>query len=317
MNAVPGSAAVAEAPPCIAFISASFDMRDLAERLRSLRPEWRIRVWPEPGFEDAQVAVCWDAPSGVYARMPKLALIHGIAAGVDNIVDGQDLRGIPVCRVVDAEQVQGLVEYVLWGVLHFHRAFDQVLAQQAARTWRKPALRKASECRVGIMGLGEMGAAVARDLLARGYDVRGFNRSPKAIDGLAGFWGGAEVLPAFLCELDILVCLLPLTPETRGLLDGRLFECLPRGAALVHAGRGAQLVPEAMCTALRSGHLRGAIVDVFPVEPLPGNDPLWCAPGLLVTPHMATMAKPGNVVRQVAMNIERLREGSPVRHRTH
>lgn len=315
MNALHVSAGAPATPPCIAFVSASFDMRDLAERLRSMRPEWCVRVWPEPGFEDAQVAVCWDAPSGVYAQMPKLALIHGIAAGVDNIVDGHDLRGVPVCRIVDAEQVQGMVEYVLWGVLHFHRAFDQVLAQQRARVWKKPALRSASACRIGVMGLGEMGVAVVRDLIARGYDVRGFNRSAKPMDGLSGFWGGTEVLPTFLLGLDILVCLLPLTPQTRGLLDRKLFGGLPRGAALVHAGRGAQLVREDLRRALRSGHLRGAIVDVFPAEPLAEEDSLWEAPGLVVTPHMATAVKPESVLTQIVTNIERQREDVAFLHR--
>lgn len=301
-----GGAAV----PRVGFASARFDMRPLAELLRTARPDWQVRVWPEPGWEAADVAVCWDTPAGLYAQMPRLRLVHGIAAGVDNIVR-EDMRGVPVCRVVDAQQVQGMVEYVLWSVLYFHRAFDQVLRQQRQGQWLRPVLRPAAALCVGVAGLGAMGLAVARALVAQGYRVRGFSRTPRTLEGVDCFAGDAQ-WPAFLGALDLLVCALPLTACTRGILARPVFEALPRGAALVHVGRGEQLHTGDLREALASGQLRGAVVDVFPQEPLAADDALWATPGLVATPHMATMASPQAIVQQIAANVERLLCGAPL-----
>lgn len=315
MSGAGGSAAAGGGAPSIACISASFDMGPMAARLAALRPAWQVRVWPEPGSEDAQVAVCWDVPPGLFARMPRLALVHGIAAGTDNIVHGQELRGLPVCRVIDAEQVRGMVEYALWSVLYFHRGFDRALAQQARGEWRRPPLRAAAEHPVGVLGLGTIGSAVAEALHAHGYRVSAFNRSPRAIEGVHVEAGGPDRLPRFLAGLDTLVCLLPLTPATRGILNRDTFAQLPRGAALVHLGRGGHLVTQDLRDALRQGQLRGAVVDVFPSEPLAPGDPLWSEPGLVVTPHMGTMASPERVAAQIVGNVERLCAGMPLLNR--
>jgi len=298
----------------VTLVSPSFDMRPLGQQLAERRPDWRLRIWPEPGWEQAELLVGWNCPPGVYEAMRSLRLVHGIASGADNLIAGQDLRGLPVCRVVDETQARGMVEYVLWGVLHFHRGFDQVLRQQPQRRWSRPAFRPAASCRVGVMGLGELGGRVALALAAQGYAVSGWSRSQRAFPGITGFAGEAQ-REAFLAGLDVLVCLLPLTPQTRGILGAQTFAALPRGAALVHCGRGEHLEPAALAQALASGQLRGAIVDVFPQEPLPPEDPLWAAPGLWVTPHMATMATPGAIVEQILDNARRLEAGQPLLRR--
>jgi len=300
--------------PRVAFISASFDMGPLAARLRAMRPQWRILVWPESGWEEAEVAVGWDVPRGIYAQMPRLALVHGIAAGVDNLIGGHDLRHLAVCRVIDAAQTRGMVDYVLWGVLYFQRFFGEVLAQQRRGEWRRPPLRDASGCRVGIMGMGAMGANVALALAARGYRVSGFSRTLRPVEGVETFAGEAQ-WHAFLAPLDILVCTLPLTPATRNILSRETFDRLPHGAALIHAGRGEQLVAEDLREALKSGRLRGAVVDVFAREPLPPDDPSWRTPGLVVTPHMATLASPETILSQIADNVGRLMRGEVLNHR--
>lgn len=283
-------------------------LRPLLERAD---PSLDIAVWPDARCLQAEVAACWDPPRGIYRDMPNLKLVHSIAAGVDNVVAGQDLGGRAVCRVVDPMLAEGMWQFVLWGVLHYHRKLDQALASQRRREWLRPPQTPASACRVGVMGLGELGGLVAARLPQLGYTVSGWARSPRVIPGVtvhAGDAGYAE----FLAGCDVLVCLLPLTPHTRGILGRRTFEALPAGAALIHCGRGEHLVEADLLAALDSGHLRGAVLDVFAQEPLPPDNPLWSHPGVVVTPHMATMAAFDVVVAQILSNIDRLREGRPL-----
>jgi len=295
----------------VALISQSAKLDYFVPLLREAAPELEVVVWPDPAFREAEVAMCWNAPAGVYAQMPRLRLVHSIAAGVDNVVAGQDLRGLPVCRVVDPKLAEGMVQYVLWSVLHFHRRLDLAQANQRARIWQRPPLQAASECCVGLMGLGQLGTPIARALLGLGYAVNGWSRSAHALDGLT-LYRGAEALPAFLAATDVLVCVLPLTEATRGILNRDTFAALPRGAAIVNCGRGEHLVVPDLLAALDSGQLRGAVLDVFAHEPLPADDPLWAAPGVVVTPHMATMASSSVVAQQVAQNVRRLIAGEPL-----
>jgi glyoxylate/hydroxypyruvate reductase A len=295
----------------VALISQSAKLDYFVPLLREAAPELEVVVWPDPAFREAEVAMCWNAPAGVYAQMPRLRLVHSIAAGVDNVVAGQDLRGLPVCRVVDPKLAEGMVQYVLWSVLHFHRRLDLAQANQRARIWQRPPLQAASECCVGLMGLGQLGTPIARALLGLGYAVNGWSRSAHALDGLT-LYRGAEALPDFLAATDVLVCVLPLTEATRGILNRDTFDALPRGAAIVNCGRGEHLVAPDLLAALDSGQLRGAVLDVFAHEPLPADDPLWAAPSVVVTPHMATMASSSVVAQQVAQNVRRLVAGEPL-----
>lgn len=295
----------------VALISQSARLDYFGPLLREAAPELEVVVWPDPAFREAEVAMCWNAPAGVYAQMPRLRLVHSIAAGVDNVVAGQDLRGLPVCRVVDPKLAEGMVQYVLWSVLHFHRRLDLAQANQRARIWQRPPLQPASDCRVGLMGLGQLGTPIARALLGLGYAVNGWSRSAHALNGLT-LYQGPEALPAFLAVTDVLVCVLPLTASTRGILNRDTFAALPRGAAVVNCGRGEHLVVPDLLAALDSGQLRGAVLDVFAHEPLPADDPLWAAPGVVVTPHMATMASSTVVAQQVAQNVRRLVAGEPL-----
>ncbi|KQP19712.1 glyoxylate/hydroxypyruvate reductase A [Pseudorhodoferax sp. Leaf265] len=295
----------------VALISQSAKLDYFVPLLREAAPELEVVVWPDPAFREAEVAMCWNAPAGVYAQMPRLRLVHSIAAGVDNVVAGQDLRGLPVCRVVDPKLAEGMVQYVLWSVLHFHRRLDLAQANQRARIWQRPPLQAASECCVGLMGLGQLGTPIARALLGLGYAVNGWSRSAHALDGLT-LYRGAEALPAFLAATDVLVCVLPLTEATRGILNRDTFAALPRGAAIVNCGRGEHLVVPDLLAALDRGQLRGAVLDVFAHEPLPADDPLWATPGVVVTPHMATMASSSVVAQQVAQNVRRLIAGEPL-----
>lgn len=297
----------------IALMSQTSKLEYLGPMLQQALPQARCSVWPDPACLEAEVVVCWNTPPGLYAQMPRLRLVHSIAAGVDNILPGAAEAGLPVCRVVDEDLTRGMLEYVLWAVLHFHRSFDVALRQQRGHVWSRPKLRRAAECRVGVMGLGALGRSVAAKLLAEGYAVAGWSRSLHRIEGVQTH-AGPDGLDSFLASTDILINLLPLTGDTRGILGKALFERLPEGACIVGCGRGEHLLVDDLIAALDSGHLRGAVLDVFPHEPLDAGSALWDMPQVVVTPHMATMASPQAVVQQVAENIRRLQRGQPLRN---
>lgn len=291
-----------------ALMSRSFDLSFVKPMLEARSPGLEVVVWPDPRCTGADIAICWDAPRGVYAQMPNLKLVHSIAAGVDNVVDGQKLGDVPVCRVVDPKLAEGMLQFVLWSVLLFHRKIDIALANQPRQHWFRPQQTPSSACRVGVMGLGEIGSTVAAFLPQLGYSVSGWSRTARDLPGVTTYSGEAG-FASFLAATDILVCLLPLTAATRGILSRRTFDALPAGAALVHCGRGEHLVEDDLVDALARGQLRGAVVDVFAREPLAPEHPLWSTPGVVVTPHMATMATFDVVVNQVVSNIDRVVRG--------
>lgn len=294
----------------VALLSRSVNLDFIRPMLVAANPSLDVVTWPDPRCLEAEVAVCWNSPAGTYAQMPNLRLVHSIAAGVDNVIGEQEVGSLPVCRVVDPMLAEGMLQFVLWGVLHFHRKLDQAMANQKSQKWTRPMQTPASSCRVGLMGMGELGGHIASRLPLLGYPVSGWARTPRTIPGVTMF-SGDQGYDDFLRQTDVLVCLLPLTPQTRSILGERTFSALPRGAALIHCGRGEHLVEADLIAALNSGQLRGAIVDVFEKEPLPDDHPLWTTPGVVVTPHMATMATFDVVVQQVVRNIAQMHEGAP------
>lgn len=297
----------------LVLMSRDYDMSHLIPSILRAAPELDVVMHDTPHAADAEVAVCWNPPAGALAAMPRLRLVHSIAAGVDNILADPGLPQVPLCRVVDPQHARGMSEFVTWGVLHYHRQLDQVMANQRNERWLRYEQRDPSQCAVGIMGLGEIGSRVSTDLRRFGFAIRGWARSMRDLPDVETF-AGAQGLKPFLEGTDILVCLLPLTDETRGLLNAQTFRQLRPGAKLIHVGRGEHLVPADLIAALGAGHLGGAIVDVFPTEPLPVDHPLWRAPNLIVTPHMASVASSETIGIQVAHNARRLARGEPLRN---
>ncbi|MDQ2187705.1 glyoxylate/hydroxypyruvate reductase A [Alcaligenaceae bacterium A4P071] len=296
----------------IAFVGQSRDLPRLAQLAADRAPAWRIvgaEALGDPAAVD--VVVSWRPAPGSLDPFTNLKLVHSIGAGADNILAYPGLPAVHVCRIVDPDLADSMAQYVLWGALHFHRQFDAMLRDQAGKTWRRVLQHPASTCTVGIMGVGVLGAHVATLLAHAGFRVSGWSRSEKSLPNVAMYHGQAQ-RDAFLAQVDILVCLLPLTPDTTGILDREVFDALPHGATLIHCGRGAHLDAEDLQTALRSGQLRGALVDVFPQEPLPATDPLWDAPNLIVTPHIAAVANDEAIVGQVLDNVRRLDAGLPL-----
>ena len=292
----------------LVLISRDFDLSHLAPAILRAAPELEVTLHGREDAADAEVAVCWNPPVGAIAALPKLRLVHSIAAGVDNILTDSSLPSVPVCRVVDPRHARGMSEFVAWGVLHFHRQLDRVISNQRDENWFRPEQRDPSTCSVGVMGLGEIGSRVATDLHRLGFAVRGWARRARDLPGIETFEGPPGLEP-FLQGTDILVCLLPLTDETRGILNARTFDALRPGAKLIHVGRGEHLVPGDLLGALDEERISGAIVDVFPNEPLPRGDPFWRAKNMIVTPHMASVASPDMIGLQVAENVRRLVKG--------
>ena len=298
--------------PTLLLCSETDDLSDLLphfeQAVAELCPALRVALWRKGGglggIDPGSVVglAGWFAPMGLPASLTGLRLIASIGAGVEHVLRDPDLpRWVPITRIVDAGQSQGMADFALWATLHYHRGFDQVLQHQAQRRWHMPAQRAAANTHVGVMGLGAMGAHVALALAGYGFTVNGWSRTPRELKGVATS-AGAAALEAFLRPLDVVISLLPLTAETRGLCDANWFAQLKPGAAFVNCGRGEQVVVPDLLEALRSGHLRGAVLDVFEHEPLPPDHVLWAEPGVVVTPHMASSVSPEIMARQIVGN---------------
>ena len=284
------------------------------DELRARMQGLEVRIWPEVGDPAAiDTALVWRPPPGELARYPNLKAILSLGAGIEGLIADPTLPNVPIARMVDPSLARTMTEYVLLAVLRHHREFDRFEREQRARRWAYRFPPQAARRRVGIMGLGELGAAAARTLVAHGFAVFGWSRTPKAIKGVTSYAGRSE-LHAFLHQADILVCLLPLTAETRGILDAETFASLPHGACVINVARGAHLIEADLLAALLSGHLGGATLDVFETEPLPPESPLWARSDVLVTPHVASYSLPATAADGVVENIRRARAGQPLRH---
>lgn len=276
-------------------------------------PDIPIHVWPEHGPpEDVEFAVLWGGYASEMAQFPNLRVLLSLGAGVDHILDAPGRpEGVPVVRLADPALKTGMVEYVLYNVLRFHRRFPEYEEQQSRKLWIERSQTLPGDRRVGVLGLGTLGAACATALADLGFDVMGWSRDRKTIDRVRCY-NGDEGLPLFLEGSEILVCLLPLTAETRGILDARTLSALPSGAYLINPGRGGHLVEQDLLEALDSGQIAAAALDVFQTEPLPGSHPFWTHPRVTITPHVAALVSPESAAEIIADTIHRSRHGLPL-----
>lgn len=272
-------------------------------------PHLPFRLWPDIGDpRDVRYLVAWVPPEDILTTFPNLELVFSVGAGVDQFDATKLPAHIPLVRMLEPGIAETMVEYVTMAVLGLHRDLLQFINQQKAQVWREIRITPAKRRRVGVIGLGQLGQAVLERLNAFEFPLLGWNRSPREIAGVACY-AGTDTLPNFLAQSDILVCLLPLTDETRGILNADLFARLPRGAGLVNVGRGSHLIDADLLAALDSGALSGAVLDVTDPEPLPAGHPFWSHPRILLTPHNASMTSPDTAVDFVLDVIARHRRG--------
>ena len=263
--------------------------------------------------EDVEAIVAYKLPPGLAPRLPNLRFVASAGAGVDELLGGDLPAHVPVTRAVDPMQGVRMAQYVAAMVLHWHRDIARYQEQQRAARWERHVPEPEERWTVGLLGFGVLGRAVASTLRGLGYPVRAWTRTPHPAPDVA-LVAGADALPAFLAGTRVLVCLLPLTDATRGLVDDAMLALLPQGAYLVHVSRGPVLDEAALLRALASGHLAGAAVDVYATEPLPPDSPVWREPRIVATPHVAAAPRPDFTVRQVLANLERARHGQPLEH---
>ena len=257
------------------------------------------------------VAIVANPPVGSLAKLPNLRFIQSLWAGVDRLLSDKSLPvDVPIARLIDPTMTQTMVECAIAHTFFLHRQMPAYLEQQAERRWLQLPQRLAAKCRIGVLGMGALGYAVARALTQLGFPVEGWSLSPKTCD--VPVHPGSAGLEAVVSRSDILINLLPLTAQTQGILNGRLFAMLPTGAALINLARGRHLIEQDLLLALGNRTLGYAILDVFVQEPLPADHPFWTHPRILVMPHVAANTDPSSAARLAIANITAFRAGGDV-----
>lgn len=296
----------------ILVLSRPLPSQPFAEALRALDPG--TPVWTEGDDVDparVEALLAWRLKPGILPRYPGLRVLCSTGAGVDKLLVPDLPAALPVTRVVDPMQAVQIAQYVVACTLRFTRELPRYEAQQARAQWLRHPVRPPEACRVGVLGLGAVGQAIARGFAPLGFEVAGWARRPRELPGVQVF-AGPDGLAALLARSDVLVNALPLTPDTRGLLDRGTLGALPRGAFVVNVGRGEQLVEPALRALLDEGHLAGAALDVFEREPPPPENWVWTHPAVLATPHIAAQAAFETVAAQCLEALRCARAGQPL-----
>ncbi|MDH5433309.1 MAG: glyoxylate/hydroxypyruvate reductase A [Gammaproteobacteria bacterium] len=278
--------------------------------LNEVDPDVEIEIWPnEKDKSKIEMALCWQHPEGSLQEYPNLKAVSSLGAGVDHFLKEKDfLKDIPVLRVVDPLLEQSMFEYVCTAALQIYREFDVYEKLQQDSNWQPQKPRKIGDMTVGMMGVGKLGGYCGSRLAQLGFNVIGWSQTPKQIDSIKNFTGEAE-LEQFLAKTDILICLLPLTDNTRGLINKTTLNQLKEGASLINVARGAHVVEQDLIDVLDQGHLNLAFLDVFNQEPLPAEHPFWQHPKIKITPHCSSVSNPKSVAPQLIENYHRMKQG--------
>lgn len=274
-----------------------------------------VRVWPNAGaVEDIEYALIWASPDGFLQALPALRVVFSLGAGVDHLMGSGVPAGVELVRMVDPALTEGMIEYVTYQVIRRHRHMPDYEHQQTGSEWRIHPQTRPGERRIGLLGLGELGSACARTLSGLGFDVAGWARSNHGIPGVTAV-SGDDGLDWLLGRSDIVICLLPLTEATRGILNGELLQRMLPGSTLINAARGQHLVEDDLLIALGEGWLGHAVLDAFREERLPPDHAFWRHPHITVTPHIASLTNPETGAEAVVRGIRADRAGEPIPHR--
>jgi len=285
------------------------DMTHWKQALQDEDPNLDIEVWPAVQHKErVQFAVSWRHPSGIFKHYPNLKAITSLGAGVDHLLNDPDLPDIPLARVVTPALSEQLADYTLTAVLNFQQRTFEYFSQKQQAIWKPVDTYPRQDLAIGIMGLGQIGTKVAKQFIANRYHTAGWSGSKKEITGLTSYSGPHE-FEDFLASVNILICLLPLTAETEGILNLEVFKKLRRPAYLINVARGAHLVEEDLIYALDTEILEGACLDVFSEEPLPGSHPFWNRENIMITPHIGAVTPPAEAATQIVENYKRALSG--------
>lgn len=275
-------------------------------------PGVEFRDYPDWGSPDDGPAYvfAWEPEPGLIAKYPNIRAVFSLGAGVDHITRDPSLpKDMPIVRMSDDGLKEGMAEFVLMTVLMHHRYMPRMLTAQRHHKWHRLFPPRAKNVRVGILGYGALGKYCAQALKPLGYQIASWSRTAKTAESGVSHFSGAEQFDAFLARTDILVGLLPSTPETTGLLNKRSMSLMPKHASIINVGRGTLIDLDDLTALLDSGHLSGATLDVFVEEPLAENNPLWDHEKIIITPHIASITRPETAADYVADNIKRIEAG--------
>jgi glyoxylate/hydroxypyruvate reductase A len=294
----------------LAIISPGRDPKVWIEALRYHQPGIDLQIYPEIDRpEEVEMALLWQHPPGYLKNFPNLKLISSLGAGVDHILSDPAVgESLPIVRIVDEKLTWSMTNYVIMGVLNFHRQFLRYYHDQKAKVWDMSTPEV--PVKVGVMGVGALGGDVLTKLAGLGFEVVGFGFSDKKDFPYPYFQ--KEQLEAFLAEINVLVCLLPLTPETEGILNLSLFRKCTKGTFLINVARGKHLIEADLLVALNEGMLSGALLDVYQVEPLPRDHPFWEEKRIQLTPHIASVTNPKAAAPQIIENYNRIKADLPL-----
>ncbi len=296
----------------IAIISPGREVKKWKENFNVLDKSITVQVYPEiHDKEDVEAVLLWQHPKGILSQFPNLKLICSMGAGVDHILSDNSIPShIPIVRIVDEKLTFSMTNYALMGILNYHRQIFRYQLNQEKKIWdmSNPEI----DIHVGVMGVGALGGDLVDKLVFMGIPVSGYGNSPKSDLNYPYYYG--DQLDDFLDKVNLIVCMLPLTPQTENILNISFFENCKKGTYLINVARGRHLVEEDLLEALDKGYLSGALLDVYRKEPLPKEHPFWERKGITLTPHIASVTNPDAAAPQIIENYKRLKNNQPLKN---
>jgi glyoxylate/hydroxypyruvate reductase A len=286
-----------------------------AETLKKHLPKTQIEIYPDiKDFGSVDFALCWKPETDVLSKFPNLKVIHSVGAAVDHITKTQNINeNQTICRIVDENLSNDMFEFLLAAILNHIKNLAVYQSQKAHQNWQPQVYRTFKEITVSILGIGNIGAFVAEKLAVLGFNVKGWALSEKSIIGVKTYTGESE-LGEFLNHADILINILPVTPQTEGIINKKMLAKISKGGYLINVGRGEHLIEEDLIDLLDNEHLSGALLDVFNKEPLPKDHPFWAHPKIQITPHIASVTNISSAALLVVDNYQNLLKGLPLKH---